>query len=158
MKQCSVVDAAGLLLMTPDKGGRQPDQFLLLRHRDRWDLPKGHCEPGETLLETALRETEEETGIKRSQIQVVDGFRFSLEYPVSYGAPQHTQFIKRVCYFLGWLQAPCEVQCTEHEDFAWFAWAPPHKIQAQTIDPLLDAADKYFSGRRDTASERLPSD
>lgn len=29
----------------------------------RWDLPKGKLEPGETALEAALRETEEETGL-----------------------------------------------------------------------------------------------
>ena len=54
--------AAGLLLLT-----RQlPTQFLLLRHADRWDLPKGHVGARrEELMETALRETEEETGLGR---------------------------------------------------------------------------------------------
>ncbi|MEL7161300.1 MAG: NUDIX domain-containing protein, partial [Bacteroidota bacterium] len=32
--------------------------------RNRWDLPKGHVDPGETNLECALRELEEETGVK----------------------------------------------------------------------------------------------
>ena len=41
---------------------RQPEvSFLLLRHPDRWDLPKGHLDPGETPAECALRELEEET-------------------------------------------------------------------------------------------------
>ena len=31
--------------------------------RLEWCLPKGHVEPGETLVETAVREVEEETGI-----------------------------------------------------------------------------------------------
>ena len=55
----NVVNAAGMLLFALES----PPKFLLMRHRDRWDLPKGHAEPGETLLATALRETEEETGI-----------------------------------------------------------------------------------------------
>ena len=46
-----VVRAAGILLMTRCK----PQQFLLMRHSNRWDLPKGHCEPGESYVETALR-------------------------------------------------------------------------------------------------------
>ncbi len=37
--------------------------FLLMRHTDRWDLPKGHVDPNETNLECALRELKEETGI-----------------------------------------------------------------------------------------------
>ncbi len=40
---------------------------LIARHnragRIEWCLPKGHVEPGETLIETAVREVEEETGI-----------------------------------------------------------------------------------------------
>lgn len=40
------------------------DQVLLLHDPERgWDLPKGKPEPGETPLETALRETYEEAGV-----------------------------------------------------------------------------------------------
>ena len=40
------------------------DRVLLLHDPRRgWDLPKGKREPGETPLETALRETFEETGL-----------------------------------------------------------------------------------------------
>ena len=31
--------------------------FLLMQHSTRWDLPKGHVDPGETEMECALRET-----------------------------------------------------------------------------------------------------
>lgn len=38
--------------------------MLLILRNGRWDLPKGKVELGETLLQAALRESEEETGIK----------------------------------------------------------------------------------------------
>lgn len=38
----------------------------------RWDLPKGMGEPGETALETALRETREETGLRLPAERLVD--------------------------------------------------------------------------------------
>lgn len=38
--------------------------MLLISRNNRWDLPKGKVESGETLLQAALREVEEETGIK----------------------------------------------------------------------------------------------
>ena len=41
---------------------------LLLRHAhgDRWVFPKGHIDPGEGTLEAALREVEEEAGVRAS--------------------------------------------------------------------------------------------
>ncbi len=40
------------------------EQKLLMIHRnDRWDIPKGHLEPNESLEACALREVEEECGI-----------------------------------------------------------------------------------------------
>ena len=37
---------------------------LLLKHKSgSWVFPKGHVEPGETFLEAALREVEEEAGV-----------------------------------------------------------------------------------------------
>ncbi len=50
---------AGGGLVRNDRG-----EFLLIRRSGLWDLPKGHQEPGEPIEETALREVEEETGLK----------------------------------------------------------------------------------------------
>ena len=38
-------------------------QFLLMKHPDRWDLPKGHVDPGESIFDAAKRELWEETAI-----------------------------------------------------------------------------------------------
>ncbi len=38
--------------------------LLMIRSREHWDLPKGHVESGESSSEAALREVEEETGIR----------------------------------------------------------------------------------------------
>ena len=52
------VRAAGGIVTASD------GSMLLIQRNGRWDLPKGKVEPGETLLQAALREVEEETGIK----------------------------------------------------------------------------------------------
>ncbi|HLR90354.1 MAG TPA: NUDIX hydrolase [Balneolaceae bacterium] len=39
-------------------------QVLLIRRNGIWDLPKGKKEPGESAMECARREVEEETGIR----------------------------------------------------------------------------------------------
>lgn len=42
--------------------------FLLIRRNSMWDLPKGHREPGEDIRITAVREVEEETGIRNLRL------------------------------------------------------------------------------------------
>lgn len=51
------VRAAGGIVTAPD------GTMLLIQRNGRWDLAKGKVEPSETLLQAALREVEEETGI-----------------------------------------------------------------------------------------------
>ena len=134
--------AAGILLMTRSA----PRQFLLLRHHDRWDLPKGHRDGSETDAETALRETEEETGLKRQQIQLDPDFRFRLSYRVKY--QDSDPFEKHVTYFLGLIKESFRPDLTEHPNFQWFDWMPPHQIQQQTIDPLLHAVAAHLESDR----------
>ncbi|MFN3191555.1 MAG: bis(5'-nucleosyl)-tetraphosphatase [Aureliella sp.] len=131
------MQAAGMVIFTET----DPRQFLLMQHRDRWDLPKGHAEPGESLLETALRETEEETGINLDCIRVDEAFRFVLEYFVEHS--KRGRYPKRVTYFLAFVAEPCEVTLTEHIGYEWRPW-PSGPIQTETIDPLLEAVKQYW--------------
>ncbi|MCD7969393.1 MAG: NUDIX domain-containing protein [Alistipes sp.] len=52
------VDAAGGV------AGNGRGGLLMIMRNGRWDLPKGHREPGETFAECALREVAEETGAR----------------------------------------------------------------------------------------------
>lgn len=61
------VRAAGGIVTAPD------GTMLLIRRNGRWDLPKGKVEAGETLLQAALREVEEETGIRCVNASLPDG-------------------------------------------------------------------------------------
>ena len=51
--------SAGVVVVRRDNGWK----YLILRAYRNWDFPKGEVEAGETPLETAIRETREETGI-----------------------------------------------------------------------------------------------
>lgn len=51
------VTAAGGVVTTPF------GEALMIFRNGRWDLPKGHLEPDETLRQCAAREIEEETGV-----------------------------------------------------------------------------------------------
>jgi bis(5'-nucleosidyl)-tetraphosphatase len=132
------VEAAGILLFALES----PPKFLLMRHRDRWDLPKGHAEAGEDNLATALRETEEETGLPATDILVDPQFKFVLEYSVTYR--NSGERLKRVAYFLGYLPTARSISISEHESYQWWTWPQTESIQEQTIDPLLKAAREHF--------------
>jgi 8-oxo-dGTP pyrophosphatase MutT (NUDIX family) len=123
---------------------REPREFLLMRHPNRWDLPKGHVDPGETDLECALRELQEETGIGADDIELDETFLFEHHYPVRDRSDPSRISDKTLLIYLGWLKRDVDLVLTEHEGFAWFSWAPPHAIQAQTIDPLLAAVAEHL--------------
>ncbi len=119
--------------------------FLLMRHPRRWDLPKGHVDPGETEMETALRELQEETGIEHSDIDIDPEFRFHHNYVVRLKRKKQRVRQKELVVFLARLRHPVELVLTEHDGFEWFSWQPPHQIQERTIDPLLEAVEQWWS-------------
>src|SRR5690606_40903800 len=61
-KKLPVVTAAGGMVFNDKK------EILFIYRNNRWDLPKGKIEKGETLEESAIREVEEETGIQDLKI------------------------------------------------------------------------------------------
>lgn len=134
------VFAAGVLLF---RNAPEP-HFLLMKHPKRWDLPKGHAEPGESPEETALREMQEETGINPQRVWLDPDFRWRTRYPVTYKKMPGRVFRKEVTIFLGRLLQDIDIDVSEHTDFCWVPWNPPHHIQQQTIDPLLAAVEEHF--------------
>jgi 8-oxo-dGTP pyrophosphatase MutT (NUDIX family) len=58
-KKFTVVLAAGGLVRNED------EEILLIFRKGKWDLPKGKLEKGESLEKCAVREVEEETGLKK---------------------------------------------------------------------------------------------
>ena len=135
------VMSTGFLVMR-----RQPGiSFLLLRHPDRWDLPKGHVDPGESPADCALRELHEETGIVRQDISIDDRFEFRTRYAVLDRMEPRELAEKTLVIYLAWLERPVEIQVSEHGSYRWFDWNPPHQIQQQTIDPLLAYVETFLS-------------
>ncbi len=137
--------SCGILLFEQSGG---TCRFLLMRHADRWDLPKGHVDPGESEIECALREFEEETSIPRERIDLDAGFRFEHHYRVPPRKGGGAWRDKTLVVFLGRLLDPHPVEVSEHIGYEWFDWSPPHHIQAQTIDPLLEAVATYAREQR----------
>lgn len=119
--------------------------FLLMRHSDRWDLPKGHIDPGETKIQAAYRELYEETGIHADDIRMDGRFKYKQRYQVPgkrYGKTGMLQ--KTLIVYLAELLHEVEIAAEEHLGYEWFNWSPPHQIQERTINPLLAKLDQFW--------------
>ena len=131
------VFAAGFLVVRQVGVGFE---LLLMRHADRWDLPKGHLEVGETFREGAARELAEETGLAENDYQVDERFEFRIEYDVMQTRDGGHLRRKEVRIYLALLKDPNQpLKLTEHLGCEWFLYSPELRIQPQTIDPLLAA-------------------
>ncbi|MCA9075104.1 MAG: NUDIX domain-containing protein [Planctomycetaceae bacterium] len=136
----AVLKSCGVLIVR----GNPIEEFLLMKHADRWDLPKGHVDPGESEKECALRELEEETGIQYSDIELDAKFRYWSRYTVPMSDRRHPGEPKELIIFLARLLHDVDIHVTEHLGYEWFPWKPPHDIQEQTINPLLAAVSEYI--------------
>ena len=66
------------------------DKVLLVKHnKGHWDFPKGHIEDGETELETAIRETKEETNI---DVEINEKYRYKTNYSPKEGVTKDVIF------------------------------------------------------------------
>lgn len=139
--------SCGILLFRKHKGRKQ---FLLMEHARRWDLPKGHVDPGETELQCALREFEEETGIDRTEIKLRKKFLYEDSYPVKNWKGRGADVDKRLVIFLAKLKRGVsgKVVPTEHLGYRWVDWDPPHDIQEKTINPLLEQVARFIHQQR----------
>lgn len=141
IKKMKNVKSCGIILFS--RADSEP-KFLLMRHSERWDIPKGHIKNGESELECALREFTEETGIAPANIVIDDNFRFSYIYFPKYKKFNYETVRKTLVVFLAYLKFPQNIEPTEHIGYEWFRWAPPHNIQKRAIDPLLAYIEEYM--------------
>jgi 8-oxo-dGTP pyrophosphatase MutT (NUDIX family) len=135
--------AAGAVLTT-----RAPPFAILLIHErseDRWCFPKGHVEPGESALEAARREVEEETGLAD----------FSLEEELAaityrFYQPRHRRsVVKTSIYYLGRSE-----RTDPHLEpgFDRFVWATPSEarrlVSYEQDRAVVDAAARRLRRSR----------
>lgn len=67
--QKKIIAAGGLVL-------NEKDELLMIFRRGFWDLPKGKLDEGESVPECAVREVQEETGLKSITLQEAVGITY----------------------------------------------------------------------------------
>jgi 8-oxo-dGTP pyrophosphatase MutT (NUDIX family) len=99
------------------------NQVLLIFRRNRWDLPKGKIDKGETPRKAAIREVEEECGISQ--------LRITRALPLTYHVFTQMKQNQRILKITHWFEMQCAdtrklVPQTE-EDIEIAEWASPRR-------------------------------
>mgnify|MGYP001035717569 CR=1 FL=1 len=97
--------------------------FCKSRKKGHLSLPKGHKEPGETDIQTALRELMEETGHTATRFWSGTDWVTSAEEALLLGEPTYSkgQEQKSVKFFLAEIEKVGEIQDTQEiEEVSWF--------------------------------------
>ena len=113
--------------------------FLLLHYPSgHWDFVKGKMEVGETPHETAIRETQEETGI--TDVEFLDNFEEWIQYNFQY---QGELVQKKVVFFLGETKTKDITISHEHLNFTWMDYTTA--MEKTTFDNAKTVLSKSYS-------------
>lgn len=105
-------------------------KFLLLyKGGNYWNFPKGHFEAGETDIEAALRETEEETGLKKSDLKIIPGFRAYEKF--SFKTNDKTIYKNLTLYLAEAKKDEVKISPKEHYGYGWFLYRDALKVIGQ---------------------------
>ena len=107
--------SAGIVLFRTERSRKM---FLLLHYPSgHWDFVKGKMEKGESIRQTAIRETREETGIV--DIEFVKDFEEWIKYKFQY---QGDTVYKKVVFFLAETKTKHIKISHEHLDYVWASY------------------------------------
>lgn len=94
-------------------------EVALIRVRDRWCLPKGQVETGESVEATAVREIREETGLEGEVVEKLGDITYWYTAKDNRGTP--ARIFKRVYFYLLACQGgDVRQHDTEVDEAAWF--------------------------------------
>ncbi|MDC0218197.1 NUDIX domain-containing protein [Nitrosopumilus sp.] len=131
--------SAGIVLFRKEESKKL---FLLLHYPSgHWDFVKGKIEKGESIHQTAIRETEEETGI--TDIKFIENFEQWINYNFKH---QGKLIQKKVVFFLAETKTK-EVKIShEHTGYAWMDYnSSMEKTTFDNAKLVLTKAEKLLS-------------
>ncbi len=133
-KKFMLIKAAGGLVVNEEGG------LLFIFRREKWDLPKGKLDEGETLEACAVREIQEETGLQQVQLQ-----KHLITTWHTYDESGH-HMLKETAWYL--LSAPKKQELTPQtiEQITQIEWAKPDDLQKYTSNTFPAILDVLKAG------------
>ena len=113
------------------------NSYLCVRAFGNWDFPKGHVEQGETLVQAALRELEEETSISAGDINLL---------PLSAPPVVYKNGRKTAHYFAAerasekqpFLSVNPDIGKPENDAFAWLTVSEMEILMPGRLQPVVN--------------------
>ena len=132
--------SAGGIIIKPSfvktsKGEKDINKLLVLvtQHSGHhgWDFPKGHLETGESSDQAALREVEEETGVRAEILEKVGQTQYFYYDPPSHKASEGKgeRVFKTVTFFL--MRYVSESKATTAFEVSGKKWLPVDEVEEQ---------------------------
>ena len=135
--------SAGCIVYTQEKKKRL---FLLLykeasdHYRESWGFPKGLIEQGEEEKVTAIRETNEESGL--TDIQVLPGFKEKVHF---FYKKEGEMVSKDIIYFIAKTEQTDAKVSFEHKKPGWFTYKEAlEKVTFKSDKDVLQKAEDYL--------------
>jgi 8-oxo-dGTP pyrophosphatase MutT (NUDIX family) len=119
------------------KRGNRVEILLLKWINSKWQedyvIPKGHIEEGEIASQTAIRETNEETGLARHDLEIVK-FITKLNYTFTAWYLKNSPIIDKDVYlFLIKYKGKADPKVQKEERFVWYKWVEIDQIKDMNI-------------------------
>jgi len=117
------------------------NELLMIKRHGKWDLPKGKVEKGEKISTTAIREVEEECGIKNLEItqKIMPTFHVYFE--------KNKWIIKKSCWYKMFTTDVAEPVPQTKENITEAVWLGKTKVKNcmdNAFDNIKDIVQKYY--------------
>lgn len=124
--------SAGIIVVRKADGGWK---YLFLRAYRNWDFPKGEVESGEPPLDTAIRETREETGI--TELNFRWGERFFETEPYNRRTKVARYYLAETSQSSVVFEVNPKLGKPEHHEYRWLAYSELEKLASPRLQPVI---------------------
>ena len=131
--------AAGAVVFRRSERGIR---LLILRAYKNWDFPKGLVEPGETELDTAKREVEEETGLTALEFPFGDEHKETLPYS---GNKVARYYLAETDADKIELPVSAELGRAEHHEYRWVSFDEAEDLLPPRLGIILEWVKKTLT-------------
>ncbi len=119
------------------------NKYLLLKYSSgHWGFVKGHIENNETEKQALFREAKEETGLKKENLDIKNGFKEKISY---YFRMNNNTIYKEVIFFVVESNT-YEIKLShEHIDYIWLEYKDAYdKLTFKNTKNVIEKAKKFL--------------